>query len=143
MNRSLIAALLAALILAGAVYAFASSRNDGASAVTNSPVASASPEVALTLAEVAKHANAQDCWTAIDGQVYTITSYISKHPGGEDVLRACGRDGSKLFNERKTDDGQAVGSGTAHSSQAASMLESYKLGALIPDLASPSVSPAP
>lgn len=35
---------------------------------------------------------------ALDGHVYNVTAYIPFHPGGErELLRAAGKDGSKLF----------------------------------------------
>ncbi|KAI8956886.1 hypothetical protein F5Y11DRAFT_361311 [Daldinia sp. FL1419] len=42
----------------------------------------------------------KDAWTALGGRVYNITPYIPFHPGGEpELLRAAGRDGTKLFGE--------------------------------------------
>ena len=36
---------------------------------------------------------------ALNGKVYNVSAYIPFHPGGEkELLRAAGRDGSKLFN---------------------------------------------
>jgi cytochrome b involved in lipid metabolism len=84
----------------------------------------------LTRSEVAQHDSASDCWTIIDGSVYDLTSYIPRHPGGDDILEACGTDGSSLFNQRQTDDGQSVGSGTPHSGNAKSQLQSLFVGQL-------------
>ncbi|KAI8623765.1 hypothetical protein F5Y19DRAFT_349647 [Xylariaceae sp. FL1651] len=42
----------------------------------------------------------KDAWTALGGRVYNITPYLPFHPGGEpELLRAAGRDGTKLFGE--------------------------------------------
>ncbi|KAI0160537.1 hypothetical protein GGR57DRAFT_386012 [Xylariaceae sp. FL1272] len=42
----------------------------------------------------------KDAWTALGGRVYNITPYLPFHPGGEpELLRAAGRDGTKLFAE--------------------------------------------
>jgi cytochrome b involved in lipid metabolism len=84
----------------------------------------------LTIEEVATHATADDCWTIIDDKVYDITSYISSHPGGNDILAACGKDGSTLFNQRKDQAGNSVGSGQPHSSRAQSTLEEFYIGDL-------------
>ena len=84
----------------------------------------------FSLVEVATHNSADDCWTVINANVYDITSYIPRHPGGEEILRACGTDGTTLFEQRETQDGQAVGSGTPHSSSAASQLEALQTGIL-------------
>lgn len=80
--------------------------------------------------EVAAHNKESDCWTIISGSVYNITSYIPRHPGGDEILRACGTDATTLFESRTTESGEQVGSGTAHSSSAASQLASLKIGSL-------------
>jgi len=52
-----------------------------------------------TLADVAKHHSAASCWTAINGKVYDVTSWIPQHPGGQaHILALCGTDGSDAFN---------------------------------------------
>ena len=83
-----------------------------------------------TAAEVAKHKTASDCWTIINGNFYDLTSYVSRHPGGDDIELACGVDGTTLFTQRKTVDGKTVGSGTPHDDGSASQLESLKIGTL-------------
>lgn len=51
-------------------------------------------------AHVQKHNTSRDAWTALDGIVYNITPYLRFHPGGQkELLRAAGRDGTKLFSE--------------------------------------------
>lgn len=81
-------------------------------------------------AQVAEHNTASDCWTIIDGSVYDLTPFISSHPGGDEILRACGQDATTLFNQRETASGEEVGSGTPHSSSARSQLERLKIGIL-------------
>jgi cytochrome b involved in lipid metabolism len=83
-----------------------------------------------TAADVAKHTTKTDCWTIISGSVYNLTSFIPQHPGGDEILRACGIDATSLFTERHTSDGKAVGSGTPHSSEAESDLARLKIGTL-------------
>ncbi|KAI1077599.1 hypothetical protein F5B20DRAFT_550708 [Whalleya microplaca] len=42
----------------------------------------------------------KDAWTALGGRVYNISPYLPYHPGGEpELLRAAGRDGTRLFGE--------------------------------------------
>jgi cytochrome b involved in lipid metabolism len=62
--------------------------------------ASSTPaQTSFTLADVAAHGNASSCWSAINGKVYNLTSWISQHPGGpEHILSICGTDGSSAFN---------------------------------------------
>ncbi len=86
----------------------------------------------LTKTEVAKHNSKNDCWTIISGQVYDITSYVSSHPGGDEILRACGIDGTSLFTKRQTSSGQTVGSGTPHDRSSTQQLQDYRLGDLLP-----------
>jgi predicted heme/steroid binding protein len=73
-----------------------------------------------TLADVAKHAVATDCWTAINGNVYNLTSWVSQHPGGpEAIISICGKDGSAAFNGKH---GQQMSAQT--------QLARFKVGAL-------------
>lgn len=52
----------------------------------------------FTMAEVEAHASEESCYTTIDGKVYDVTSFISKHPGGDrNILKICGSDGTSLF----------------------------------------------
>jgi len=51
-----------------------------------------------TWEELSTHGSKEDCWVAIDGKVYDVTSWIPKHPGGEDVLTlTAGRDITNMF----------------------------------------------
>lgn len=53
----------------------------------------------ITLEAIAQHSARESCWTAINGSVYDLTSWIPKHPGGEQaILQLCGKDGSAKFN---------------------------------------------
>jgi cytochrome b involved in lipid metabolism len=54
-----------------------------------------------TLAQVASHNKSSDCWTAINGEVYNVTSWIKDHPGGGGaIISLCGIDGSSAFNDQ-------------------------------------------
>lgn len=83
-----------------------------------------------TLSEVAQHASKDDCWAIISGDVYDLTEFINRHPGGDEILRACGTDATTLFNSRQTQDGQAVGSGAPHSQAAQEQLAKLKIGTI-------------
>jgi cytochrome b involved in lipid metabolism len=51
-----------------------------------------------TMEEISKHNSKESCWTAIRGDVYDLTNWIDKHPGGADkILKICGKDGTDLF----------------------------------------------
>lgn len=54
-----------------------------------------------TLANIAVHNNGSSCWSAINGGVYDLTSWINQHPGGSQaILSICGKDGSAAFNDQ-------------------------------------------
>ena len=65
----------------------------------SSPSSSATnASTSYTLSDVAKHDTAEDCWAAIDGGVYDLTSWISRHPGGPDKIEPlCGTDATQKF----------------------------------------------
>jgi cytochrome b involved in lipid metabolism len=74
-----------------------------------------------TAAQVATHSNASDCWTIVNGGVYNVTSWISKHPGGQAAIKGmCGIDASAQFND------QHGGQGGPER-----VLASFKIGALV------------
>jgi cytochrome b involved in lipid metabolism len=74
-----------------------------------------------TAAQVATHSNASDCWTIVNGGVYNVTSWISKHPGGQAAIKGmCGIDASAQFND------QHGGQGGPEK-----VLASFKIGALV------------
>ncbi len=84
----------------------------------------------FTLSDVAQHNSKEDCWTVISDDVYDLTKFISRHPGGDEILRACGTDATMLFSSRQTNDGQLVGTGTPHSKVAGEQLIKLKIGKL-------------
>ncbi len=50
------------------------------------------------MSEVASHNTASDCWSVVRGQVYDLTEWIAKHPGGEAAItQLCGVDGTDKF----------------------------------------------
>jgi len=56
---------------------------------------------ALLLTDLAKHSTQTDCWTAIRGDIYDISSFFGKHPGGDGVLlKLCGKDGTEAFTKK-------------------------------------------
>ena len=66
---------------------------------TSSASASANQQQTYTLKQVQQHNSASDCWAAINGGVYDLTSWISQHPGGpERIIPLCGTDASAAFN---------------------------------------------
>jgi cytochrome b involved in lipid metabolism len=63
--------------------------------------------ITLTAAEVAAHNTASDCWSIVKGNVYNLTSYIQRHPGGSSVIQnICGKDGSAAFSNQHNGQGK-------------------------------------
>lgn len=52
-----------------------------------------------TMAEIALHNQKSDCWMSVNGQVLDVTGFISKHPGGDEILKGCGKDASNYFKK--------------------------------------------
>jgi cytochrome b involved in lipid metabolism len=90
-----------------------------------SPTKSATPSATtaltkLTLEEVKKHASSTSCWSIVYENVFDLTKWITKHPGGAEKIRAiCGKDGTSSFESQHAGDGGA-----------ANQLSSYFLGKL-------------
>ncbi|MCX6716105.1 MAG: cytochrome b5-like heme/steroid binding domain-containing protein [Candidatus Taylorbacteria bacterium] len=54
-----------------------------------------------TLTQISGHSNASSCWSAINGKVYDLTSWIDQHPGGQEaILSMCGKDSSTAYNDQ-------------------------------------------
>ncbi|OQR77911.1 cytochrome b5 isoform 1-like [Tropilaelaps mercedesae] len=69
--------------------------------------------------EVREHAFPSDCWIIINHFVYDITEFLSKHPGGSEILwEHLGHDATLAF----------VGSG--HSRAASKMMDKFLIGRL-------------
>lgn len=51
-----------------------------------------------TLAQVKQHKTSANCWSVINGNVYNLTKWIKRHPGGSSVIQGlCGINGSAAF----------------------------------------------
>jgi cytochrome b involved in lipid metabolism len=79
----------------------AGSESINPAATTTGTVSTPVPGKSYTLAEVAVHKDATSCWTAVNGKVYDVTTWIARHPGGQAaILSICGKDGSAAFNDQ-------------------------------------------
>ena len=75
-----------------------------------------------TMADVRANSTPTQCWSAIGGNVYDLTRWISAHPGGTSPIRfLCGIDGTNAFNAQH-----------AKQSNPMARLTSYLLGPLSP-----------
>ncbi len=77
----------------------------------------------VSLAELARHRSAADCWMAIEGNVYDFTSYVATHPTAPEVIiQWCGKEATEAFNTK--------GYGRPHSAAASAILPRYLVGKL-------------
>ncbi len=97
---------------ATAVWAgqIAGTATPSAGAPSRTPAASVTPTASaprFTMEQVRQHASSASCWTAIDGKVYDVTSWINRHPGGpERILSLCGTDGTAAFHGQHASQGR-------------------------------------
>jgi cytochrome b involved in lipid metabolism len=95
-------------------------------------VANAQTTTTYTLADVAQHATATDCWMVLNTtKVYNVTAYIPVHPGGNAMVPYCGKDGTQAFNN------------VGHSSNAVALEATYFIGNLVTAPVAISVTLAP
>lgn len=53
------------------------------------------------LADVSRHGDVSSCWTVVNGGMYDLTSWVSRHPGGSGAIsKMCGIDSSAVFNQK-------------------------------------------
>lgn len=101
-------------------YVFAASL--GGVSEAEVPAKAARPAT-FTLAEIARHASAADCWMAIDGQVYDFSRYLPKHPSEPAVITVwCGREASEAYRTKTK--------GRPHSAYASELMAEYRIGQL-------------
>ncbi|CAL9779047.1 unnamed protein product [Musa acuminata subsp. burmannicoides] len=74
----------------------------------------------FTMSEVRKHASRESAWIVVHGHVYDCTGFIKDHPGGADsILINAGGDCTEEFD-------------AIHSDKAKALLDTYRIGELIP-----------
>lgn len=58
-------------------------------------------------ARASSHNSRDDCWTVIDGEIYDLTEWIGRHPGGASaIIRLCGVDGTRALMKKHGDSKQ-------------------------------------
>lgn len=98
--KKVIYIITALVIIGGGAYA---ATRSASAPTTSAPHESLNPGAGqiYTMADVIKHADKTSCWTAINGSVYDVTSWIDQHPGGPEAIEyLCGKDGSSAFNDQ-------------------------------------------
>lgn len=71
-----------------------------------------------TLSNLKTHKLKRNAWLIVDKNVYNVTNWIDKHPGGKIIMNGIGKDSTKIF--------KMIG----HSKNAYSMLKKFKIGKL-------------
>lgn len=75
----------------------------------------------FTRKEVIQHNHEQSCWVIIENEVFDLTSFIQRHPGGKDIiLSRAGEDASSFFMMKHGDNKQVK-----------KQLANYRLGQLV------------
>lgn len=70
-----------------------------ATTTPSTPATPAQQVSGYTMADVQGHNSASSCWSVVDGQVYNLTAWIGRHPGGAEAIEGiCGKDGSAAFH---------------------------------------------
>jgi len=73
-----------------------------------------------TMATVKKHHTRSSCWSVVGKNVYNLTKWISKHPGGSKrILSMCGKNATSAFRSQHGTGGKAN-----------KILATYKIGVL-------------
>jgi cytochrome b involved in lipid metabolism len=76
-----------------------------------------------TLAEVARHARAGDCWMAISGSVYNLAAYLPLHPTAQEIIVPfCGKEATQAYQTKNRN--------RPHSPYANELLAKYRIGDL-------------
>lgn len=73
----------------------------------------------FTINQVQKHNKKNDAWVIYKNNVYDITDWIPKHPGGNIILKGIGKKIDKLFITFHN-----------HSDNAKDIMKQYKIGIL-------------
>lgn len=67
----------------------------------NKPVPTTTPKdtpKTYSMDEVREANTPEKCWTVVRGEIYDLTAWIAKHPGGDKaILQLCGTDGTEKF----------------------------------------------
>lgn len=104
-NKLLIGVVAAVIFVSGAGYIVYSGRPvmkivvpvAGNTTGTDTPTPAA-PSQTYTIADVQAHNTQSSCWSVIGGDVYDLTSWVARHPGGSQaIIGLCGTDGTDTY----------------------------------------------
>jgi len=76
-----------------------------------------------SLEVVSAHNRAENCWMAINGQIYDVSAYLPQHPSAPEVIVAwCGKEATTAYMTKNR--------GRPHSPYATELLQRYWIGVL-------------
>ncbi len=82
----------------------ASTTTQAVTTTTATEVATSTPSTgakSFSMGDVQAHNTESNCWAAISGNVYDLTSWVSRHPGGSRAITSlCGIDGTERFTKK-------------------------------------------
>eukprot|EP01061_Rhynchopus_euleeides_P016301 TRINITY_DN27589_c0_g1_i1.p1 TRINITY_DN27589_c0_g1~~TRINITY_DN27589_c0_g1_i1.p1 ORF type:complete len:321 (+),score=65.83 TRINITY_DN27589_c0_g1_i1:112-963(+) len=85
----------------------------------------------FTLPEVSMHNKRGNCWVVVNSQVYDVSKYSHKHPGGETILlQHAGSDVTEVFE-------------ASHPESARFILQGFQIGNVRPDFLLGAAAPPP
>lgn len=73
------------------------------------------PSKLFSWEEIHKHTSRDDCWMVIQGKVYDVSSWVTRHPGGDLIMQGAGREATAFFVPY-------------HPSKVSKMLRKYEIG---------------
>jgi cytochrome b involved in lipid metabolism len=75
----------------------------------------------ITPEELSRHAGSDDCWMAIRGKVYDVTSYLPDHPSRPGLVEPwCGKEATAAYDTKTK--------GRKHSAEADALLNNFYKG---------------
>ena len=79
-----------------------------------------------TLEEVSQHSSEESAWIVNNGRVFDVTDFLTRHPGGRDVLLgSIGKDVTETMSDPDIH---------KHSDAAYGLMNKYKIGKLISEV---------
>lgn len=116
MNNKLFVLIGIIILIVGGLWTIFTKQNNSQSQPAptlipdqTTPSTNVETQKTYSMSEVTSHNNVSDCWLVIEQNVYNVTSFIPQHPGGEEILKGCGKDATSLFqSEDEHAEGNAV-----------------------------------
>lgn len=98
MNKTIFGIIIVVILGGGAIYFFAVTKPAETPQQPQNLNTQPTISKSFTAAEVATHNSETSCYTIIRGNVYDVTAFIPKHPGGTaPILSGCGIDNTDTF----------------------------------------------